>query len=233
MKKSKIFLSGIIKENPIFVLFLGMCPVLGTSGSFYQAFGMSVCVLLVLLVSNIVISLIRKIVPNEVRIPVYIIIIATIVSVVDMVVKTYFYDIYSVLGSFLQLIIVNCIILGRAESFASKNGVVESILDALGISLGFMLSICVLAVCREVLGTGSLVFGNLLTGEKIYTLNIFPSEYAIKMLVQPAGAFLMLGLLVAVVTAIRNASANKAAAKAKAIAQQAKNKTVVETTTKQ
>lgn len=229
MKKSKIFLSGIIKENPIFILFLGMCPVLGTSGSLYQAFGMSVCVLLVLLVSNIVISLIRKIVPNEVRIPVYIIIIATIVSVVDMIVKTYFYDIYSVLGSFLQLIIVNCIILGRAESFASKNGVVESIMDALGISLGFMLSICTLAIFREVLGTGSLVIGNLVTGETIKTISIFPSEYAIKMLVQPAGAFLMLGLLVAVVTAIRNCAANKAAAKAKEM----KKKTVVETTARQ
>ena len=229
MKKSKIFLSGIIKENPIFVLFLGMCPVLGTSGSLYQAFGMSVCVLLVLLVSNIVISLIRKIVPNEVRIPVYIIIIATIVSVVDMIVKTYFYDIYSVLGSFLQLIIVNCIILGRAESFASKNGVVESIMDALGISLGFMLSICTLAIFREVLGTGSLVLGNLVTGETIKTISIFPKEYAIGMLVQPAGAFLMLGLLVAVVTAIKNSAANKAATKAKEM----KKKTVVETTEQQ
>ena len=222
MKKSKIFLSGIINENPIFILFLGMCPVLGTSGSFYSAFGMSICVLLVLLMSNIIISLIRKIVPNEVRIPVYIVIIATIVTVVDMIVSTFLPDIYSVLGSFLQLIVVNCIILGRAESFASKNGVVASIMDALGISIGFLLSICVLAICREVLGTGSLGIANLFTGETITTLNIFPSEYAIPMLVQPAGAFLMLGLLTAVVTAIKNSIENKKLLKAKEEAAKAK-----------
>lgn len=227
MKKSKVFLSGIIKENPIFILFLGMCPVLGTSGSFYSAFGMSICVLLVLLVSNIVISAIRKIVPNEVRIPVYIIIIATIVTVVDMIVSTWLADIYSVLGSFLQLIVVNCIILGRAESFASKNGVVASIMDALGISVGFLLAICSLAICREVIGTGSLVIANLFNGETIATLKIFPEEYAIGMLVQPAGAFLMLGLLVAVVTAIKNSIENKKKEKVKAAAQQKKT---VETT---
>ena len=230
MKKSKVFLSGIIKENPIFVLFLGMCPVLGTSGSFYQAFGMSVCVLLVLLMSNIVISLIRNIVPNEVRIPVYIIIIATIVTVVDMFVNAFLPDIYSVLGSFLQLIVVNCIILGRAESFASKNKVVDSIMDALGIGLGFLISICVLGIFREVLGTGSLKIANLFTGETITMINIFPSDYAISLFVQPAGAFLMLGLLVAVIGAIRNCSANKAAAKTKA---ETKKKAEVETSAKQ
>ena len=222
MKKSKIFLSGIINENPIFILFLGMCPVLGTSGSFYSAFGMSICVLLVLLMSNIIISLIRKIVPNEVRIPVYIIIIATIVTVVDMLVSTFLPDIYSTLGSFLQLIVVNCIILGRAESFASKNTVVDSIVDALGISVGFLVAICALAICREVLGTGALKIANIVSGEVITTLTIFPSEYAIPMLVQPAGAFLMLGLLVAVVTAIKNSIENKKAAKAKAEAAKAK-----------
>ena len=173
MKKSKIFLTGIIKENPIFVLFLGMCPVLGTSASLYSAFGMSLCVILVLLMSNIIISLIRKIVPNEVRIPVYIIIIATIVTVVDMFVNAFLPDIYSVLGSFLQLIVVNCIILGRAESFASKNTVVDSIMDALGIGLGFLVSICVLGICREVLGTGALKIANLITGETITTITIF------------------------------------------------------------
>ena len=222
MKKSKIFLSGIIKENPIFVLFLGMCPFLGTSASFYSAFGMSICVILVLLMSNIVISLIRNIVPNEVRIPVYIIIIATIVTVVDMFVNAFLPDIYSVLGSFLQLIVVNCIILGRAESFASKNKVVDSIMDALGIGLGFLISICVLGIFREVLGTGSLKIANLFTGETITMINIFPSDYAISLFVQPAGAFLMLGLGVAAVTAIRNSIDNKKAAKAKAEAQKAK-----------
>ena len=149
MKKSKIFLSGIINENPIFMLFLGMCPVLGTSGSFYSAFGMSICVLLVLLMSNIIISLIRKIVPNEVRIPVYIVIIATIVSVVDMLVSTFLPDIYSVLGSFLQLIVVNCIILGRAEAFASKNGVLKSMLDGLATGIGFALALLSISFMLE------------------------------------------------------------------------------------
>ena len=222
MKKSKIFLTGIIKENPIFVLFLGMCPVLGTSASLYSAFGMSLCVILVLLMSNIIISLIRKIVPNEVRIPVYIIIIATIVTVVDMFVNAFLPDIYSVLGSFLQLIVVNCIILGRAESFASKNTVVDSIMDALGIGLGFLVSICVLGICREVLGTGALKIANLITGETITTITIFPSDYAISLLVQPAGAFLMLGLGVAVVSAIINSIENKKALKAKEEAAKAK-----------
>jgi electron transport complex protein RnfE len=199
-----------------------MCPVLGTSASFFSAFGMSICVMLVLLMSNIVISLIRKIVPNEVRIPVYIIIIATIVTVVDMFVNAFLPDIYSVLGSFLQLIVVNCIILGRAESFASKNTVVDSIMDALGIGLGFLVSICVLGICREVLGTGALKIANLITGETITTITIFPSDYAISLLVQPAGAFLMLGLGVAVVSAIMNSIENKKALKAKEEAAKAK-----------
>lgn len=225
MKKSKIFLSGIIKENPIFVLFLGMCPVLGTSSSLYSAFGMSLCVMLVLLMSNIVISLIRKIVPNEVRIPVYIVIIATIVTVVELVVKTFIPDIYSTLGTFLKLIVVNCIILGRAESFASKNKVVDSIMDALGIGLGFLISICVLGIFREVLGTGSLKIMNLITGAEISVVNIFPEKYAISIFANPkqgAGAFLILGLGVAAVSAIRNSIENKKVAKAKAEAQKAK-----------
>lgn len=138
MKKLKIFLNGLIYENPTLVIFLGMCPALGTTDTIEHAIYMSLCVLAVLLLSNVIISLIRKIVPNEVRIPVYIIIIATLVSIVDMIFHAYLpYDVYQALGSFISLIVVNCIILGRAESFASKNGVVDSIFDALGYACGF------------------------------------------------------------------------------------------------
>ena len=125
MKKISILLNGIIKENPTFVLFLGMCPILATSKSIYSAIGMSVCVFLVLLLSNIIISLVSKFTPDEIRIPVYIIIIATIVTVISMLVEAYAPGIYSTLGAYLSLIVVNCIILGRAEAFASKNSVVD------------------------------------------------------------------------------------------------------------
>ena len=196
MKKSKVFLSGIIKENPIFILFLGMCPVLGTSGSFYSAFGMSICVLLVLLVSNIVISAIRKIVPNEVRIPVYIIIIATIVTVVDMIVSTWLADIYSVLGSFLQLIVVNCIILGRAEMYASKNPVFPSILDGLGMGVGFTAALLCMGIIREVLGSGS-----------IFGIQVLPVQILIFIL--PPGGFFVFGILIALANKLNTKAGKK------------------------
>lgn len=160
MKKLKIFLNGLIYENPTLVIFLGMCPALGTTDTIEHAIYMSLCVLAVLLLSNVIISLIRKIVPNEVRIPVYIIIIATLVSIVDMIFHAYLpYDVYQALGSFISLIVVNCIILGRAESFASKNGVVDSIFDALGYACGFAAAIIVVALFRELIGTGALSWG--------------------------------------------------------------------------
>ena len=175
MKKGKLILNGIINENPIVVLFLGMCPILATSSSLYSALGMSVCVFLVLLLSNIVISLVAKITPNEIRIPVYIIIIATIVSAISMVVEALMPGIYSTLGSYLQLIVVNCIILGRAESFASKNSVVDSIMDAIGISVGFLASMVIVALLREVIGTGNIVMKDL-EGNEIFVLHVLPLD---------------------------------------------------------
>ena len=206
MKKLKIFLNGLLFENPIFVIFLGMCPALGTTGRVEDAVYMSLCVLAVLLMSNIIISLIRKIVPNEVRIPVYIIIIATLVSIVDMLFHAYLpFDVYSSLGSFISLIVVNCIILGRAESFASKNKVVDSIVDAVGYGCGFALAIIVVALFREVVGTGCLQWaGN--------TLELFP-EYKISLFASNAGAFIALGLVVALFSVIMNLVKNKNAAK--------------------
>lgn len=210
MNKLKIFLNGLIYENPTLVIFLGMCPALGTTGTVENALYMSLCVLAVLLLSNIIISSIRNIVPNEVRIPVYIIIIATLVSIVDMLFHAYLpYDVYKSLGSFISLIVVNCIILGRAESFANKNKVSDSIIDALGYSAGFAAAIIVVALFREVLGTGSLTWaGN--------SIVLFSKDYAISLFASNSGAFIALGLVVALYTYIMNIVKTNKAAKAKA-----------------
>lgn len=200
MKKLKIFLNGLIYENPTLVIFLGMCPALGTTDTIEHAIYMSLCVLAVLLLSNVIISLIRKIVPNEVRIPVYIIIIATLVSIVDMIFHAYLpYDVYQALGSFISLIVVNCIILGRAESFASKNGVVDSIFDALGYACGFAAAIIVVALFRELIGTGALSWGGS-------SVTIIPKAYTISLFASNSGAFIALGLVVALYTCVMNAT---------------------------
>ena len=191
MSKGKIILNGIINENPTFVLFLGMCPILATSASLYSAIGMSVCVFLVLLLSNTIISLVSKITPDEIRIPVYIIIIATIVSAISMLAEAFAPGIYSTLGAYLQLIVVNCIILGRAEAFASKNNVVDSIMDAIGISIGFLASMVIVALFREVIGTGAITMNDL-NGNLWFKLTIIPEAYTIPLFVQPMGAFLVL-----------------------------------------
>ena len=215
MSKGKIILNGIITENPTFVLFLGMCPILATSASVYSAIGMSACVFLVLLLSNVLISLISKYTPDEIRITVYIIIIATIVSAISMLVEAYAPGIYSTLGAYLQLIVVNCIILGRAEAFASKNNVVDSIMDAIGISIGFLASMVVVALFREVIGTGAITMNDL-NGNLWFKLTIIPEAYIIPLFVQPMGAFLVLGICVAVFTAVKQSIADKKAAKEKA-----------------
>ena len=215
MKKLKIFLNGLLYENPILVIFLGMCPALGTTNTLENATYMSLCVLFVLVLSNIIISLIRNIVPNEVRIPVYIIIIATLVTIVDMLFHAYLpFEIYKSLGSFISLIVVNCIILGRAESFASKNKVGDSIIDAIGYSAGFAAAIIVVALFREVLGTGCLSWaGN--------SIELFP-DYAISLFASNPGAFIALGIVVAVFTAIMNSIKERKAAAAKKAASASK-----------
>jgi len=216
-----IIKNGIIKENPTFALFLGMCPVLATSSSLYSAIGMSVCVFLVLLLSNIVISLIAKYTPSEVRIPVYIVIIATIVTVISMLCQAYAPGIYTTLGAYLQLIVVNCIILGRAESFASKNNVVDSIKDAIGISIGFLMAMSIVAFLREFLGTGTInmkdLNGNPLVAAKDL-IHVIPEEYCLPFLTESAGAFLVLGCCVAGFTAIQASVEARKAKKAAAVA---------------
>lgn len=183
----QIFSKGIILENPVLILMLGLCPVLATSTTAFYATGMSVAVLFVLLMSNIVVSLFRKIIPNEVRIPVFIVIIATFVTIVDYVMQAYQPDLYAVLGIFVPLIVVNCIVLGRAEGFAYHNDVWPSILDALGKAIGFALAIIVMGSIRELLGKGTW-YGLNITSEG------FRKNSVLFFTLSP-GAFLVIGLL--------------------------------------
>lgn len=151
----KILTTGIFKENPVFMLLLGLCPTLGVTSSAINGFSMGVAVIFVLACSNLLISMFKKMIPSQVRIPAYIMIIASLVTIVDMVMNAYTPELYKVLGLFIPLIVVNCIVLGRAESFASKNGVFASLIDGIGSGLGFTLSLTVLGMVREVLGNGT------------------------------------------------------------------------------
>ncbi|HKL61109.1 MAG TPA: electron transport complex subunit RsxE [Acholeplasma sp.] len=197
LKKKDIFMTGIIKENSTFVMMLGMCPALAVTNSFESAFGMGILVIIILALSNGVISALRKIIPSDVRIPAYIVIIATLVTALKMFVDAYAPALASSLGVFIALIAVNCIVLGRAESFASKNTVLNSIIDGLGTAIGFTLAISLIGFLREVIGKGSFSFGVLLPLPFEFTLQIFPSEYAWSVLVSPPGAFLVIGILLA------------------------------------
>ena len=193
----KPFIAGLISENPVFVSLLGMCPTLATTKSLESAIGMGLLVILTLMGSNVLISLLRKLIPGEVKIPCYIVIIATFVTMIKMLTEAFIPDLYSSLGVFISLIVVNCIILGRAEAFASKNGPLASFMDALGSGLGFTMAISIIAIIREVLGTGAISVGVYFPIGKAYYLHLFPSEFAISLFVQSAGGFLTLGLVLA------------------------------------
>ena len=171
-----IFVDGILKNNPVFMLFLGMCPVLATTSSFSNALGMGLAVVVILTLTNIIISLIRNIVPKDIRIPVYIVIIATVVTIVEMLMNAYMPDIAMRLGVYLSIVVVNCIILGRAEAFASQNNVGRSVLDGLGTGIGFLGGLLILALFREIIGTGALTYVGLVSGETLFTLRIFPEN---------------------------------------------------------
>lgn len=168
----KIIISGIFKENPIFVLFLGLCPTLGVTSSAMNGLSMGLAVIAVLACSNLIISALKSVIPSQVRIPAYIMVIASLVTIVQMVMEAYTPELYKVLGLFIPLIVVNCIVLGRAESFASKNGVFASFLDGIGSGLGFTLSLTVLGMVREVLGNGT-IFGLKVTPEAYSPALIF------------------------------------------------------------
>jgi electron transport complex protein RnfE len=183
----KLLTDPLIKGNPVFVLLLGLCPTLGVTSSAINGMAMGLATLVVLACSNVIISAIKNLIPAKVRIPAYIIVIATLVTIVQMVMQGYLPSLYAVLGLFLPLIVVNCIILGRAESFASKNGVFASLLDGIGNGLGFTLALTVLGAIREVLGNGSF-FG----------LQLTPSEFqpALIFILAP-GAFITIGFIIA------------------------------------
>ncbi len=180
------FNKGIIKENPVLRLVLGMCPTLAVTTAAINGVAMGCAVIFVLLGSNIVISLIRKVTPAKVRIPVFIVVIASFVTTVDLLMAGFFFELHKILGIFIPLIVVNCIILGRAEAFASKNSVFRSILDALGMGIGFTLALTILGSIREILGNGTIFGFELLTG-------LGYQKFIIMLL--PPGAFMALGLL--------------------------------------
>ena len=193
MKKYlKPLYNGIIKENPTFVLMLGMCPTLAVTTSAINGMGMGLTTMTVLIMSNFLISLLRNIIPNRMRIPGYIVIVASLVTVVQLLLQGYIPSLYDTLGIYIPLIVVNCIILGRAEAFASKNKAIPSMLDGLGMGLGFTLSLTLLGTIREILGSG-----------KAFNFPIFNENYGMLIFVLAPGAFLALGYLIAIVNRIR------------------------------
>ncbi|MEG1964216.1 MAG: electron transport complex subunit RsxE [Clostridia bacterium] len=192
MSKGKILTNGIIKENPVFRLVLGTCPTLAVTTSALNGISMGLAVVFVLVCSNMMISLLRKLIPDIVRIPAFIMIAATFVSIVDMVMAKYLPDLYKTLGLFIPLIVVNCVILARAEAFASKNTVIDSALDGLGMGFGYTISLCIIGVIREFLGSGSF-FGMEIS---------FLQNTAMTIFVLPAGGFLIFGMVMALVNHI-------------------------------
>lgn len=186
---------GLFKENPTFVLLLGMCPTLGVTTSAINGMGMGLATAFVLVMSNLAISLVANSIPDKIRIPSFIVIIAAFVTVVDMCMAAYLPSLHESLGLFIPLIVVNCIVLGRAEAFASKNGAADSMLDGLGMGLGFTMSLTILGSVRELLGSG-----------KIFNLQVFNENYGMLIFVLAPGAFLALGYLIAFINRIKKSN---------------------------
>ncbi len=209
MKQKKsmrsVFMNGIFAENPTFRLVLGMCPTLAVSTAVFQGLGMGLATTFVLVFSNFVIALLRNIIPDKVRIPAFIVVIATFVTIVDLMLKAFIPSLSQSLGIFIPLIVVNCIIFARAESFASKNNVLLSLTDGLGMGLGFTLGITLLSACRELLGNGTLL------GAQVMPESFQPMAIALR----PPGGFIMLGILLVVINAAGKALARRKAQKAK------------------
>ena len=210
------FLNGILKENPLLIQVLGLCPALAVTKSLETAFGMGLLFTFVLVSSNVIVSLLRKLIPEEIRTPSYIVVIATFVTIVKMFTEAFLPELYSSLGVFLSLLVVNCIVLGRAEAFAGSNGVFDSFLDGVGNGIGYTWAISLMGIIREVLGLGTLTIGKVFTffpeplvlpilkstvltstGDPLY-------DYSISLFQNPAGAFIVLGLILGVMAAITN-----------------------------
>ncbi len=219
VSKMTIFTKGFIKENPVFVFLLGMCPALAVTTYLETAVGMGLLVIFVLLMSNVVVSLIKNFIPPQVKIPAYIVIIATFVTIVDMLTKAFAPELSKSLGVFIPLIVVNCLILGRAEAFASKNNVLDSAIDGVGMGIGFTIGLGAIGLVRELLATGSIGYGKylplpvqgnlleLIAGEKVANS---VSEYSNKVFGMAPGAFLSLGLLLGLFAFIKIYKDNKA-----------------------
>ena len=192
MNYFKTITNGLIKENPTFVLMLGMCPTLGTTTSALNGMSMGLATTFVLICSNVVISLLKNLIPDKIRIPAFIVVIATFVTIIQMAMEAYLPALYDSLGLFIPLIVVNCIVLGRAEAFAAKNNPFASFCDGLGIGLGFTFGLTLLGIVRELLGTGAL-----------FSLRIFPEEFGVLIFVLAPGAFITLGYLIAIINKLR------------------------------
>lgn len=201
MKLSKVFKDGIINDNPIFVQLIGMCSTLAVSTNVVNSVAMGAAVIAVLVGSNLVISILRNVIPDKIRIPAFIVVIATFVTMVEMFMKAYAPPIYEALGIFLPLIVVNCIILARAEAFASKNGVVASIVDGIGMGIGYTIALVVLGAIREIFGAGTFL-----------GMQVLPASYQpAGIFIMPPGAFILLGILIGVFNlARRKKSSSKA-----------------------
>ena len=192
MNYFKTIINGLIKENPTFVLMLGMCPTLGTTTSALNGMSMGLATTFVLICSNVAISLLKNLIPDQIRIPGFIVVIATFVTIIQMAMEAYMPSLYDSLGLFIPLIVVNCIVLGRAEAFAAKNNPFASFCDGLGIGLGFTFGLTLLGIVRELLGTGAL-----------FSLRVFPEEYSVLIFVLAPGAFITLGYLIAIINKIK------------------------------
>jgi electron transport complex protein RnfE len=206
MKTIRELTKGFLIENPILVIMLGLCATLACSTNFSDAFGMGLAFSFVMIGSNVVVSLIRKLVPNQVRIPVYITVISTFVTIVDYVMKAYLPALSSSLGVFVPLIVVNCIVMGRAEAYASKNGVWRSLLDGIGMSVGFTFIITLIGVIREIIGEGTLNLSLFSAGKihifsvlfSVFNVHLGPNDYpGVLIFILPPGAFLVIGFLIA------------------------------------
>ena len=204
MNRFENFKAGLIKDNPVFSLFLGICSTLAITTTVNNAIGMGVSVIIVLIMSNVIISCVRKITPDEIRIPVYIVIIATLVKIIQMLIQAYAPSLNTSLGVFIPLIVVNCIILGRAEAFASKNGILDSALDGLGMGLGYTLAVLAMSFIRELISTGGIKVVNPFNEAQVWlNLHIIPENFTISIFGSSVGAFITFAVLATAVGAYK------------------------------
>ena len=209
------FLKGLIAENPLLVSVLGTCPALATTKTLESAIGMGILFTVVLICSSVLVSLLRKLISEEIRTPAYIVIIATFVTMVKMLANAFLPELYSTLGVFISLIVVNCIVLGRAEAYASKHNVFDSLIDALGMGLGYTIALLLMAFFRELLGTGGFTVGEIFTFIPKAKLQIIPKGYEIDLFQKPAGAFIVFAVILGVMAFIKNRKDELKANKAK------------------